>query len=466
MKVDSSIFKAYDIRGIFGTDITPELAYVIGRAYARVILPVPKKIAVGRDVRTHGEVLLSALIKGLQDEGVSVTSLGVISTDMLYFAVAKYGFGGGITVSASHNPQEYNGFKMVRKDAIPVSGDTGIKEIQKEVELLLDKGVAIPSDLNTAEPDDVLSNLTDAYIQELMEIVPIDASKATRRYTFAFNANHGRAGEVVKELIRKNNLPIDIVPLYMEVNGLFPQGRPDPMYKENRDSFAEVIVNSNAEIGVAWDADADRCFFFDHEGNCVDGYHTTALLSDMVLTECKEDNVCIVHDPRLVWAVTNVADKHNARALQNKVGHSYIKERMRKENAIFGGENSGHYYFKDFYYADNGMIPFMLLFKRLLADNVSLKDLVQPFRDAYPISGEINLTVTDIDRALDAVRVFYHDAEYETVDGISIAYPEWRANIRASNTEPILRVNLEAKTSELVSKKTAELIRVLEPYCR
>ncbi len=464
--LNPSIFKAYDIRGLYGTDITPQISYLIGRAYARVIQPQPTSVAVGRDVRTHGESLLPALIAGLQDEGIEVTDIGVIPTDVLYFAVGEYGFGGGITISASHNPREYNGFKMVRSGAVPISGDTGIQDIRACVEEMIREDLLIPNSFEGRIADAVIPDLREAYIDKLLRIVPIKTHSESPRFKIAFNANHGPAGEMVKEIIKRHNLPVEIVPHLMEVNGEFPQGRPDPMYAENRDSFSKTITDAEAHVGIAWDADADRCFFFDHEGNCVDGYHTAALLTDMMLASCTDDNVCIIHDPRLTWAVQEMALKHRARAIESRVGHSFIKERMRKENAFFAGENSGHYYFRDYYYADNGMIPFLLLLRRMLAERVVLKDLVEPLRNKFPISGEINLTVKDVEGALQAVRLYYHDAEHADTDGISIEYTDWRANIRASNTEPILRVNLEAKTSELVSRKTAEIISVLKPYCR
>lgn len=452
--IEQSIFKAYDIRGLAGTQITPHIAYLIGRAYVQVIQPEPRIVAVGRDVREHGKDLKEALMRGLADEGVEIIDIGVISTDMLYFGVAQYGYGGGITVSASHNPVEYNGFKMVRAGAEAISGDTGITQIRDRVMELESEGVVMKADepLVHVHAKEILM---EEYIDYMMTFVDVDLLQKAPKMKIGFNANHGVAGEVITKLIQSYRLPIEVVGLYMNPDGSFPQGRPDPMYDSNRSAFMHLLQEEKCDFGCAWDADADRCFFFDEKGEFIDGYYITALLADIMLDAYPGEK--IIHDPRLTWAVVDLVTQKGGIPLVNKVGHSFIKNRMREENAVFAGENSGHYYFREFFYADNGIIPFLKIYETLVRKNVTLGALTHTLQNTYFISGEINTTVQDPDAVIERIKKTYTDGRQVMIDGLSIEYDDWRCNIRKSNTEPLLRLNVEARSQELQEEKTQEL---------
>ncbi len=456
--VDQSIFKAYDIRGIAHEQITPLIAYAIGKAYMRIVQPANPMIGVGQDVRSHGAELKRALMKGLRDEGAEIVDLGIISTDMLYFGVGYYSLGGGISVTASHNPPEYNGMKLVREGALPISGETGIEDIRDMVVALIEGGLTLPDE----ELYDVHSKrevIVDDYLAYLERFVDMQRLRQMTPMTIAFNANHGVAGEVITKCIQKYELPITPVGLYMEPDGSFPQGRPDPMYEQNQKAFAHVIREAHADFGCAWDADADRCFFFDAEGEFVDGYYITAILAQLMLE--REPGANIIHDPRLTWATIETVEEHGGVPLINRVGHSFIKARMREMNAIFGGENSGHYYFRDYFFADNGVIPFLLILEKLVRDQLTMKELAAPYRERYFISGELNYRVADPDAIIAAVHKKYSDARITEIDGLSIEYDTWRCNIRKSNTEPLLRLNVEARSREAMERYRDELITII-----
>jgi len=442
----TNIFKAYDIRGIYPTEIDEDAITQIAKAY--VVQIKPRKIAIGRDVRTSGESLLEAAREALVGAGVDVVDIGVITTDMLYFAVSNYGLDGGIAITASHNPAEYNGLKMVREQARPISMDTGLAEIRE---------LAIKNDFKTAEKPGVITELdiVDDYIAKLLTF--IDKGLITTK-KIVVNPNFGAAGKIVVRLAKELNL--ELITINFEENGGFPKGRPDPLMEENRRETTELIKKTGADFGVAWDADADRCFFFDETGSFVDGYYEAALLSQIILDKYPKGK--IIHDPRLIWATQDLVKEAGGKPLINKVGHSFIKERMRKESAVFGGENSGHFYFKDFYYCDNGMVPFLLMLQKLCETGKQMSDFVRPLRQKYPISGEINFKVAEVTDKITEIRNKYSDAMIGEIDGISITYSDWRFNVRSSNTEPLLRLNVEAKTKEMVAQKVAELTKIIE----
>ncbi|MDD5693373.1 MAG: phosphomannomutase/phosphoglucomutase [Patescibacteria group bacterium] len=444
--MNEEIFKAYDVRGVYPSEIDERAVGYISKAYVAVVKP--KKVVIGRDVRTSGQSLLEATKQALTEAGTDVVDIGVITTDMLYFAVAHYGFDGGIGITASHNPSEYNGLKMVRSEARPVSMDSGLAEI---------RDLAAKNDFKKAERVGKIEELDilDGYIKKLLTFV--DKELITNKKIVA-NPNFGAAGKAVERLASELNF--EIVKLNFEENGKFPKGRPDPLLAENRKETTELIKKVGADFGVAWDADADRCFFFDETGAFVDGYYEAALLSQIVLD--KYPGGKIIHDPRLIWATQDLVKEAGGIPLINKVGHSFIKERMRREEAVFGGENSGHFYFKDFYYCDNGMIPFLLMLQKLCETGKQMSELVNPLRQNYPVSGEINFTVTDSQKELDEIKEKYNDAMIDTIDGISVTYPDWRFNVRISNTEPLLRLNVEARTKDLVDQKVAELTAIIE----
>jgi phosphomannomutase len=445
--MDTSIFKAYDIRGIYPDQINEEVVYKTAQAYAKLI--GPKTVALGRDVRLSGPSLWEAAKNGLTDHGVNVIDIGVISTDMLYFAVANYGYDGGITISASHNPKEYNGMKMVRANAVPISGDSGIKDIKQ---LVVD-GYAYQADQKgTVTPKDI----QDEYLKLCLSF--IDVAKLKKHKIVA----NGMFGPALQNVF-KMNLPIELVPINEIPDGNFPKGQPDPLQEQNRIETVDLIKKEKPDMGVAWDADADRFFLFDENGRFVPGYYVTAFLGEYFVK--KQPGSKVIYDPRLTWATIHRVTEAGGTPLINKAGHSFIKERMRAEDAIFAGEMSGHFYFRGFYYADNGLIPFLILLEILSETGKKVSELFDPLFAKYFISGELNTKLASQDMVqpiLEKIEKVYTDGKIEKVDGISIEYKDWRANIRGSNTEPVIRLNVEADTDELMKQKKDELLKLIQ----
>ena len=445
-KINEEIFKAYDIRGLYPDELNEDLAYKIAQAYCKLINP--KTVVLGRDVRTSGPSLWEATAKGFTDHGVDVVDIGVITTDMLYFASAEYGYDGGITISASHNPREYNGMKMMRGGGVPISGETGIQEI---------KDIILGNYSHKAEAPGKISkkDIQEKYLKKCASLVNISAIKKMKIVV------NGMFGPVVKN-IEALNLPIELIKLNSDPDGSFPKGPPDPLLPENRTETIELIKNSNVAFGGAWDGDADRFFLFDENGRFIPGYFLTAFLGERFAQ--RETGAVVIYDPRLTWAVKDVVKASGGRALVNRVGHSFIKERMRKESAVFGGENSGHFYFRDFYYADNGLIPFLLILEIVSTSDKKVSELFNPYFEKYFITDENNFALTsqeEINAVLAKAQEKYSDAKIENIDGISIEYPDWRVNIRSSNTQPLLRVNLEAKSATLRDEKLEEIVRLV-----
>lgn len=471
--MNRDIFRAYDIRGIYGVDFQPDDFYEIARAYAERFQP--KTVVLGHDVRQSSPQLWQHVSKGLQDSGVDVLNLGQISTDMLYFAAVYYQTEGGITISASHNPAKYNGMKIVCQHAAPLSADTGLLDIRSTVEHKILCHKQTPSAGGTLQTVPFLND----YLAHLRAFVNLPQLPTKR---IVVNANSGLAGQIAENLLE--GTPIQICEkLFTEPDGTFskiPAGRPDPLRPENRGLTTEATKQTSADLAVAWDADADRCFFFDENGEFVEGCYITALLAEKLLQERGEG--IVVFDPRAIWAVENTAISANGTPLLNRCGHSFIKTRMQKTGALFAGEASGHYYFKDNFYADNGMIPFLLVLEYLGTNGISLAESVDRFRAAYPVSGEINFSLQTqhhMQDAMDAIqqsiRACGHNPCIETpIDGLSVRYsinhstyiPEpgsWRFNLRKSNTEPLLRLNVEAIADRcLLIEKTIKLTKKLE----
>ncbi len=447
MNIDQSIFKAYDIRGVYPSQINEEAVYKIAQAYAKFL--GPQTVALGRDVRIPGTKLWEAAKNGLVDHGVNVVDIGVISTDMLYFAVANYGYDGGITISASHNPVEYEGMKMVRAEAVPISGDNGIQEI-REIE---ESGYQMKS----ANPGAVFKkDITDDYLAKCLQFIN---PQNIRRLKVEANAMNGEA----LMYVQKMNLPIELKMMNELPDGTFPKGQPDPMQEKNREEEVAAIKREHVDFGVAWDGDADRFFLFDENGRFIPGYYVTAFLGKHYVS--KYPGAKIVCDPRLTWAVIDDISSAGGIPMINKSGHSFIKQRMRQEDAVFAGETSGHYYFKQFYYSDNGLIPFLVLLEIFSLSDKKVSELFDRYFELYPNSGEINLKMESQDLVKPILMDFeahYHDAaRTEKVDGISVEYPDWRANIRGSNTEPLIRVNVEAKNQTLLAEKTKEILKLI-----
>jgi phosphomannomutase/phosphoglucomutase len=439
-------FKAYDIRGKVPEDLNEDVAYKIGRAYAAEL--AAKKVVVGYDIRLESESLANALKKGLTEAGVNVVDIGLCGTEEVYFATFHHRTDGGIMITASHNPKGYNGMKLVAYNAKPISGDSGLKEIEQRV---------IYNDFS-AEPQ-LKSGLVElntdktAYINHLLSYVDIDSLKPLK---IVMNAGNGSAGAVIRQIAEK--LPFECVFIHETVDGNFPHGVPNPLLPENRSVTSEAVIRHKADFGIAWDGDFDRCFLFDENGEFIEGYYLVGLLAETLLK--KQPNGKIIHDPRLTWNTIEQVKQAGGIPIQSKTGHAFIKERMRQEDAIYGGEMSAHHYFKDFAYCDSGMIPWLLIAALISKKNLPLSELVTARMAAYPCSGEINYVVDNAPMILERIIAFYQTQQpkIDKTDGISLEFANWRMNIRLSNTEPLLRLNVESKKdAALVSSKVKEL---------
>ncbi|HQB84884.1 MAG TPA: phosphomannomutase/phosphoglucomutase [Candidatus Pacearchaeota archaeon] len=447
MKIDQKIFKAYDIRGVYPEQINEEVAYSIGLAYAKVFKP-SKPVVVGMDVRTHSEALKSSLVGGLVDGGIDVVDIGLVSTEMMYFAVGNYNYGGGIQVTASHNVREYNGFKMVGDNVIPISLDNGIDQIKN---LIIKRIYDDKKKKGKVFSKEVLDDFAKF-------VVGFVDSKKIGSFKIAYNPNFGFEGVVLNKVKKVGGFDFKLVGLNNVLDGTFPKGQPDPFQEQNRIEFSNFVKKSNVDIGVAWDADADRVFFFDKYGNFIHPYHINAFLIDYMLKKHKGGK--IVYDPRYTWALIDFAKKNNGEAILERVGHSFIKATMRKNGAIFSGESSGHTYFKDFWYSDTGIIPLLIVLE-IISNDDNFWEKLKKIQSKYLISGEINRKVED-DGVFARLKQFYFDAKISEIDGLSIEYSDWRANIRKSNTESLLRINIEATNQFKIDKKKEEIGKIID----
>ena len=449
-----SIFKAYDIRGTYPSEINEQDMYKIAKAYCDFVKP--KEVVIGCDIRLSSPSMKQSAIKAVTDQGIKVIDVGEISTDMLYFAVSNYGYAGGFSITASHNPKEYNGAKFVREESRPISSDTGLFEIR---DLVLQDAAEIASLELTEENLKLVENrnILDDYIAKIKTFA--DFSKF-KKFRVVANPNFGVGGRAIDKLLE--NTDIEIVKLNWESDGNFPKGRPDPLIPENREEIAKLVVEKGADFGVAWDADADRCFFFTEKGEFIEGYFITALLGKIFLE--KNPGQKILHDPRLIWALQDVAKENGGTDIVNKSGHAFIKERMRKDDVLFGGEMSAHYYFRDYFYCDNGLIPFVMMLEFLSGQEKTLSEIMhEMFWNKYFVSGEINNEVADVKTKLEQAREQYcvGAKNVDEIDGISIEFEDWRFNLRGSNTEPVIRLNVEAKSKELMEEKRDELLKLI-----
>jgi phosphomannomutase len=442
-------FKAYDIRGRVPEDLDDDLAYRIGRAYAAFV--EPRTVAVGRDVRASSPTLTAALIKGLTDSGVDVLDIGVGGTELAYFATFSRKLDGGIMVTASHNPPNYNGMKLVREESRPISADTGLADIQ----LLAERNEFGPPKAARGKVERV--DVKPQYIEHLLSYVD---TKALAPLKIVVNAGNGGAGPIVDLL--EPHLPFRFVKVFHEPDGRFPNGVPNPMIEANRTVTIERLRAERADLGLAWDGDYDRCFFFDEQGQFIEGYYIVGLLAQTFLSKSSGER--IVHDPRLTWNTLDLVRSGGGTAVQSKSGHAFIKQRMREVDAVYGGEMSAHHYFRDFSYADSGMIPWLLITEIMSRRGVSLSTLVGERMRAYPASGEINRKVEDAPATIAAVKAKYTPGAVavDYTDGLSVEYRDWRFNLRSSNTEPLLRLNVESRGDEkLMRAKTGELLDLL-----
>lgn len=432
-------FKAYDIRGQLGSELNEDIAYRIGRAFGEYLKP--KTIVVGGDVRLTSESLKMALAEGLMDAGSDVLDIGLSGTEEIYFATFHLGVDGGIEVTASHNPMNYNGMKLVREDAKPISGDTGLRDIQRLVE---ENNFTAPDQSKRGSYKKI--SILNEYVDHLMGY--INFKNFTRPLKLVINSGNGAAGHVIDEIEKRftaASLPIEFIKVHHQPDGNFPNGIPNPLLPECRADTAKAVFESGADMGIAFDGDFDRCFLFDEHGKFIEGYYIVGLLAEAFLK--KEPGAKIIHDPRLTWNTIDIVEKAGGIPVMSKTGHAFIKERMRKEDAIYGGEMSAHHYFRDFAYCDSGMIPWLLVAELLNITNVSMSDLINKRMVMYPCSGELNYKVkytSDILNRLEVVSTTTAK-KIEYIDGLSIEFERFRFNIRTSNTEPLLRLNLETK---------------------
>ena len=442
-------FKAYDVRGRVPDQLNDDIARRIGRAYADVVKP--RQVVVGHDIRLTSEAIKAAVTEGLLEQGVDVYDIGLCGTEEIYFATSHAGMDGGIAITASHNPKDYNGMKFVREESRPISGDTGLFDIKKLAEQdqftpAAERGQWYP--LNTSE----------AYVQHLLSYVDTASLKSLK---IVVDAGNGGAGRVVDLL--EQHLPFEFIKLHHNADGNFPNGVPNPLLPENRVAATAAVRDHGADLGLGWDGDFDRCFFYDEDGNFVEGYYVVGLLAEAFLKQ--QGPARIVHDPRLTWNTVDIVQSLGGEAVQSKTGHAFIKERMRLENAVYGGEMSAHHYFRDFAYCDSGMIPWLLVAGLISSSGQPLSKLVAERMAAYPCSGEINRTIENPVAVLTKIEAVYRDQaeSVEHVDGLSMSMGEWRFNVRMSNTEPLVRLNVESRGDQaLMKEKTTELLALID----
>ena len=445
--LDPKVFKAYDVRGIYSDELDEDGAYAIGRAYAEHF--EPRKIAVGWDMRLASPAMAAAAIRGAADAGVDVLELGMVGTEMLYFAVGDLGLDGGIEVTASHNPKEYTGMKIVRRGALPVGGDSGLLDIRDRAMAGFDR----PEGLSPAHVEK--HDVWPAFVERVLSFVDVAAIRPLR---VVIDAANGMAGAMLPPVLER--LPVEAVRCFFEPDGTFPNHEPNPLLPENREFIIRKTLEEQADLGVAFDGDADRCFFVDDTGEFVTGDFVTALLAESILE--KEPGAKVIYDLRASWAVPETVTRASGVPLVNRVGHAFIKHRMRQEDAAFAGEVSGHYYFRGFSQADSGVVPFLLMLELISRKGKKLSEILEPYRERYFITGELNTPVADVALKLQELKErFGPEGEVSHLDGVSVDADEWHMNVRPSNTEPLLRLNLEARSPELMERKRDEVLDVI-----
>ena len=447
--LNPGIFKAYDVRGVYPDEVHEDGARAIGAGFVAYLKA--RRIGVGRDMRLSSPSLSAAFIDGATSQGAEVVDYGMIPTDVLYFAVASDGLDGGAQITASHNPKQYNGMKMVREEAFPLSGDAGIGDIR---DMIAANRLPAPASVRGRV---TMRDVIAPYVDHVLSFVDPGLIKP---YRVVLDAGNGMGGLIGPKLF--DRLACRTTRLCFEIDGRFPNHDANPLIEENRRDIVETVIAEGADIGIAWDGDADRCFFIDGAGGFIPGDFVTALLAEAFLL--KHPGSTIIYDLRASYAVRDVVARHGGTSLMNRVGHAFFKRRMRETGAIFGGEVTGHYYFRDNFYADNGFIPALLILELMSKKGQSLRDLLAPLREKYFISGEINTRLSGMDvvpARLDAIAARYADGRQYTLDGLSVEYPDWHFNVRPSNTEPLLRLNLEAVTPELMAARRDEVLALI-----
>ncbi len=440
-------FKAYDIRGKVPSELNPDLAYKIGRAFCK--FTNAKSVVIGHDIRSSSEELSQALANGLMDSGADVIDIGMCGTEMIYFGASHLKTDGGIMITASHNPPEYNGMKFVKKDSVPVSYDSGLNIMEQWIlkndlpPVAAKRGGIKTLDLSA----DFINNLSRFF--DVKKLKPLKV---------VCNAGNGCVGPILDKL--ESTLPVEMIKLFFQPDSTFPNGVPNPMLEDNRIPTINAVKSNKAHLGVAWDGDYDRCFFFDEAGNFIEGYYIVGLLAKSILKNVPGGKV--IHDPRLTWNTVEIVKQAGGEAVQSKSGHAFIKEKMREVNAVYGGEMSAHHYFRENAYSDSGVIPFLLVLQLMSEEGKSLSELVGEMIKNYPCSGEINSVISNPADKIKEIKAKYTGGIVDEIDGVSIDYPTWRFNVRMSNTEPILRLNVESRGDEkLMKEKTEELLKFI-----
>ncbi|XSG75053.1 phosphomannomutase/phosphoglucomutase [Herpetosiphon llansteffanensis] len=445
MQVNPGIFKAYDIRGIYPSELNEDVAFLIGRAFASFLQA--EKVIVGRDMRTSGPSIFDAVTRGLMHQGADVINIGMVSTDQYYFACTQLGLP-GMMVTASHNPKQYNGFKMVKKMPQLLSGDAGIQDLRQ---LVASEAFAEPTRQGSMSELD----LSEEFIESVLQLIDVASLKPLKVIA---DTGNGMVGPILQRVYER--LPVELIGLYLDPDGTLPNHGLDPLQPENRAELEARVVSENADVGFAFDGDGDRFFAIDNRGQFISGDFMTALMGQYFLE--KHPGAKILYDVRASWAVPELIGAAGGVPLMERVGHAFIKARMSNEGAIFAGEVTGHYYFGDFNYADSGVIPSLIILEMLSKKGKTLSELLAPLESTYFISGEINTKVADVKAVLATLAEKYSDAEQHTMDGLSVNYPDWHFNVRGSNTEPLLRLNLEARSKELMEAKRDEVLAIIQ----
>jgi phosphomannomutase len=444
--LDPKVFKAYDVRGIYPGEIDEDGAYAVARGYVQQF--EPRRVAVGRDMRLSSPAMAEAVMSGAADEGAEVLDLGLVGTEMVYFAVGSLGLDGGVMVTASHNPGEYTGMKIVRRGALPVGGESGLLDVRDRAERVSGRSGGGAERVSAYD-------IWPAYVDRVLSFIDVSA---VRPLKVVIDAANGMAGTMLPPVLSR--LPVEAVRCFFEPDGSFPNHEPNPLLPENREFIVRRTLEEGADLGVAFDGDADRCFFVDDTGEFVPGDFATALLAELVLA--KEPGAKIIYDVRASWAVPETIRAAGGEPLMNRVGHAFIKERMRRDDAAFGGEVSGHYYFREFSQADTGVVPFLLMLEAVSRGEHRLSELLAPFRSKYFLTGELNTPVRDVALKLQELKERYAgEGRVSHLDGISVDADDWHFNVRPSNTEPLLRLNLEARSQELMERKRDEVLGLI-----
>lgn len=448
--ISTKAFKAYDIRGIVPSEVNEDLAYRLGRALAWKLQA--KELVVGHDIRLSGPALSEAAVKGMRDAGANVQDLGQCGTEMIYFATAHLKTDGGMMITASHNPKDYNGMKLVRSEARPISADTGLKDLA-ELVAAEDFETRVPKAEKPGTYKKV--DIVPSYVDHLLSYINV---KSLLPLKIVANPGNGGAGPIVKELAK--HLPCQFIMINDTPDGTFPNGVPNPLLPENRAATSDAVKKNGADLGIAWDGDFDRCFFFDENGRFIEGYYLVGLFAQYFLQ--KHPGSKILYDPRLTWNTEDIIARYDGQPVRCKSGHAFIKECMRRQGVLYGGEMSAHHYFRDFSYCDSGMIPWLLLISFLSTSGMTLSQLVDARISEYPCSGEINLKVKDADEVLERLSKHFRSGIQDRMDGLSVVYNEWRFNLRKSNTEPVVRLNVETRgDKDLLKQKTREMLDLI-----